>query len=166
MTRIRVALFINRAKAEPIRQRLASEGVSAIIHEEPPVGRLWFVSKSAGGVSIEAKVKEFDRAYRLLQEWGAAGDIEGAIRCPDCQSFRVDYPQFTRKSMLTNVAMGLTAQLGLVPKEYYCEDCHFTWPKEGKKHSAGRPHMAPYYFIEGVLQTDKQSHAETDRRAA
>ena len=28
------------------------------------------------------------------------------------------------------VAQTLFMALHLMPREYYCEDCHFTWPKE------------------------------------
>jgi hypothetical protein len=49
--------------------------------------------------------------------------------------------------------MGVVAKVGLMDKEYYCEDCHFTWPKEGTRPRRHRPNMAPYYFIEGVEQT-------------
>jgi hypothetical protein len=111
-------------------------------------------------------VQEFERAHKLMVEWNSAGDIPGLIRCPECHSLRVDYPQFTPKSLLTNVAMGLAAQLHVIQKEYYCEDCHFTWPKEGTKRSAARPHMAPYYFIEGVVQANHESRPESHKQAA
>jgi hypothetical protein len=78
----------------------------------------------------------------------------------------VDYPQFTRKSLLTNVAMGLIAELRLVEREYYCEDCHFTWPKEGNKRSAERPHIAPYYFIEGIAQRTGEAQEQSKKQAA
>src|SRR5205807_2689134 len=113
--------------------------------------------KPATGVRLEVPAEQFERAYNLLLEWDAkAGGLRNAIRCPECKSIRVDYPQFTRKSFLPNLVMGFFAALGLVQKEYYCEDCHYTWPKEGTKTSASRPHAAPYYFIEGVEQTLRQ----------
>ena len=154
MTRISVALFNDRARAEPLQRRLATSGIQAEIHDELRLEKLWFVSKPATGVRLEVPADQFERAEQLLLDWDMAeGALREAIRCPECKSLRVDYPQFTRKSMLTNLAMGLVAELGLVEKEYYCQDCHFTWPKEGSKLRRDRPHMAPYYFIEGVEQT-------------
>ena len=79
--------------------------------------------------------------------------MQGAIRCPECSSLRVDYPQYTHKSALPNLLVGVLANIGAVGKEFYCHDCHFTWPKEGTRPSRVRPNMAPYYFIEGVPQT-------------
>ena len=90
----------------------------------------------------------------MLIDWDANdGALRDAIHCPECGSLRVDYPQFTRKSLLTNLTMGVAANVGLVDKEFYCEDCHFTWPKHGTKPRRDRHNMAPYYFIEGVDQS-------------
>ena len=154
MTRMPVALFNERAKAEPLQNRLAASGIQAEIHDELRLEKLWLVSKPSAGVRLEVPANQFERAEQLLLDWDAAeGALREAIRCPECQSLRVDYPQFTRKSMLTNVAMGMAANLGLVEREYYCQDCHFTWPKEGTKPRRDRPNMAPHYFIEGIEQT-------------
>jgi len=154
MNRIPVAHFNGRAKAEPIKQRLAQAGIPAEIHDELRLEKLWFARKEDCGVRLEVPADRFERAEDMLIEWDAKeGALRDAIHCPECGSLRVDYPQFTRKSLLTNLAMGVAANVGLMDKQYYCEDCHFTWPKEGTKPRPNRPHMAPYYFIEGVDQT-------------
>jgi hypothetical protein len=157
MSKISVAIFPNRAGAEPLRDRLAQFGIQAELHDELRLEKLWFVTKPQAGVRLEVPTQQFERAYQLLLDWDAAeGALRQAIRCPECKSMRVDYPQFTRKSLLPNIVMGLSAAVGLVEKDYYCEDCHYTWPKEGTKASVLRPHMAPYYFIEGVAQEKSQ----------
>jgi predicted Zn-ribbon and HTH transcriptional regulator len=171
MNRIPVALFSNRTKAEPLRARLVQAGIPAEVHDELKLEKLWYIPKGSAGARLEVPADQFERAYELLLDWDMAdGSLREAIRCPECKSLRVDYPQFTRKSFIPNLVMGLSARLGLVDKEYYCEDCHYTWPKEGTRPRRGRPHQAPYYFIEGVEQTgfqsqQEQSHAER-RRAA
>jgi hypothetical protein len=153
-----VALFSQRATADGLRKRLVESGIQAEIHDELRLEKLWFVSKPATGVRIEVPAGQFERACQRLHELDATEDaLREAIRCPECKSLRVDYPQFTRKFLIPNLAMGLMAAMGAVEKEFYCEDCHFTWPKEGSKQSALRPHMAPYYFIDGVEQTALQS---------
>lgn len=165
MTRIPIALFNERAKAEPIQRRLVEAGITAEIHDELRLEKLWFVGKPECGLRIEVPANQFERAEQMLVEWDAKeGALREAIHCPECKSLRVDYPQFTRNSLLTNVAMGLAAEVGLVEKDYYCEDCHLTWPKEGTKPHRDRSHMAPYYFIEGAEQTGlhhpESEHAE------
>jgi len=154
MDRIRIALFNGRAAAEPIRNRLVQAGIPAEIHEELRLARLWFVSKPAGGARLEVPSSCSERSNQLLLDWDAAHRVLGeAIHCPECGSLHVDYPQFTRKSFLTNVAMGLMSALGLVEKNYYCENCHCMWEKPGKRPRHERDHMAPNYFVEGLEQT-------------
>src|SRR6266478_439720 len=95
------------------------------------------------GIRLEVPAQDFERACQLLLDWDIAdGSLREAIRCPECKSLHVDYPQFTRKFFIPNLAMGFLAALGAVEKDYYCQDCHYIWPKEGTKPSALRPHMA------------------------
>jgi hypothetical protein len=149
-----VVLFSDRAKAEQIRQRLARMGFEAELNEKPRLASLWFASKDAAGVRVEVQAEQFERAEKLLLEWDSTENIlQGAIRCPECSSLRVDYPQYARNSLLTNLALGLVTKLHLLEKNYYCEDCHYSWPKEGLHPRRDRPHLAPFYFIEGVEQT-------------
>ena len=150
MNRIRLALFRDGAAAEPARSALVEAGVHAEIHDELQVERLWFVSKSAAGARLEVPVKQLERSIEMLLERDATeGFLRQAIRCPECRSLRIDFPQFTRKSFFTNLAMGLMAELHLVEREYYCEDCHCMWSPQGKRRRE-RHHLAPNYFVEGI----------------
>ena len=149
MNRIRVARFKNRPEAEPIRQRLVESGIGAEVHDELGLARLWFTTKRMAGARLEVPARQAERAEELLRDWDAEfGVLSCAIRCPECKSLRVDYPQFTPKSFLTNLALGLMAELRLVEREYYCEDCHCMWPGENAKPRRMRTHLAPNYFIE------------------
>jgi hypothetical protein len=150
MTRIPVALFNDRTQAEPLLKRLIEAGHHPEIHDELHLERLWFVSKPEAGARLEVPTREYDQVCSLLREWDAGeGALLDAIRCPECKSFRVDYPQFTRKFLSPNL-VGLIAETGLVEKDYYCEDCHYTWPKPSTRPERVRQHTAPYYFIEGI----------------
>ena len=154
MNRIRVALFKDSVFARPVQQRLLQVGIPAEIHAELGLARLWFVSKRTASVRLEVPADQFERTTRLLLEWHTAqGLLRNAIRCPECKSLRVDYPQFTPRSLFTNLAMGLMAELRLLEREYYCEDCHYMWPKRSAKESRHRRHMAPAYFIEDLQPT-------------
>jgi hypothetical protein len=116
------------------------------------------------GVRVEVPAQRFERAYNHALECDDTQRVlRGAIRCPECKSLRVVFPQFTKRSFIPNIIVGTLAAIAGLEKEYYCEDCHFTWPREGHKQSKAKPHAAPYYFIEGVEQTrgrEPSSHAE------
>jgi hypothetical protein len=167
MNWMEVALFPNLATAEPIKERLVRSGIEAEVHEGLRLEKLWFVPSHGAGARLEVPAESFEVAEQRLLDWDAAeGALRNAIRCPECRSLRVDYPQFTRKSLLTNLALGLSARLGLVEKAYYCHDCHYTWPKEGASPRRSRPNMAPHYFIDGVEQTTLPQPQPTEQKAA
>jgi hypothetical protein len=149
MERTRVALFGDRAAAVPVEKRLTVAGIPAEIHEEPGLARFWFVSRPAGGASLEVPAKCAERAAQLILDWDLEeGGLNGAIHCPECGSLRVEFPQVTRKSLSTNLLMGLLAELHLVEREYYCEDCHCMWTRQAAKPHRARRHTAPRYFLE------------------
>jgi len=152
MNKTSIALFNCRSDGETIQRRLVESGVPAELHDCSVVK----------GARLDVPTENFERSYTLLQNWDAAeSGIRGAIRCPECRSFRVDFPQYTHKSALPNLLIGFLANIHVLPKEFYCHDCHFTWPKEGTRPSRVRPHMAPYYFIDGIPQPQptEQRHA-------
>lgn len=151
MSRIRLALFPNRETAMAVCEQLLDAGILAEIHEELQLERFWFVSRAATGARLEVPLRQWRRAVSLIQEWDPdIGGLRCAIHCPECHSLRVDYPQFTRKSFLTNLAIGLMAELRLVEREYYCEDCHCMWSRQESPRRKPRTHLAPNYFIEGL----------------
>jgi hypothetical protein len=156
-----VALFTERTKAEELERRLKQAGFTTCLTLEPPLARLWFVSKRSAHF-LDVPAEQLERAERFLLDLDTQGNaLSGCIRCPECHSLRVDYPQYARHSLLTNLAMGTAAELGVVQKAFYCQDCHFTWPGEGSRPQRNPAHGAPYYFIEGIrAQREQASRAE------
>jgi transposase-like protein len=82
---------------------------------------------------------EWDKREQVLRE---------AIRCPECNSPRVEYPQYTRK-FITPLLIELLISLGIGEKTYYCTDCQYTWRKkvqavlERKRSGAAEPESTP-----------------------
>ena len=149
MSAIPLVHFMDAAKGVPLQRRLADAGISAQVRDTLYLEKLWFISKREAGARLEVSSKEFERACELLLEWDKEEALEGAVRCPHCRSFRVEYPQFTRKSFIPNVLLGFAATIGL-EKHFYFQDCHYTWPKNAGRPLRVRPHSAPSYFIEGI----------------
>jgi hypothetical protein len=163
MEKIAIALFPDREKAEQLSQRLTEAGLKPEIHKhELLLEKLWHVHKSHP-VRVEVPSNQFELAEELVCHWDAQGGLADAIHCPECGSLRVQYPQFAHKAVIPNILVGVLATFG-AEKDFYCEDCHYTWPKEGSKISPSRPHGAPYYFIEGVPQ--RKAPAPEERKAA
>jgi transposase-like protein len=128
---VTIATFNEPAKAKHLKERLQSAGLKADIHNEGHLQQVAFMSRPQANVKVQVDDDDFERAQSLMVEWETSDpDIASAIiRCPQCGSSRIEYPQLTRKAITPAMASVLFA-LKIFPKEFYCEDCHFTWSNE------------------------------------
>jgi hypothetical protein len=150
MKTITVATFNRRADAEPVKQRLQDAQIMAEIHEVSAFGRFCFGAEPLAGVHLEVPAKDYKRALDLVHLLDTPeGVMRAALHCPECGSSRIEYPQHTRKFILPNI-IGLLSAVGLLERDFYCQDCQHVWPPPGRKPHAPRAHEAPNYFIEGV----------------
>jgi hypothetical protein len=161
-----LALFNSSRAAENLKRRLVDAGFSASVHDRLRLEKLWFVSKQETGAHIEVPSEQFEGACQTLQQWNKQDSLEAAIRCPHCKSFRIEYPQLTRKSFIPNILLGLAAKLGFVEKDFYCKSCQYTWPRDPSQREHKKPHSAPGYFIEGLSISPKQEiKRSSDRKS-
>ena len=130
----KLAAFNELKPAGALVARLRASGIEADIHDESNQQKwqLWSLTPLAHlhvrvGVDAEGKARE------LLNAWAAEdGANLGAVRCPECGSFTVEYPQFSRKTIVGALPAALAAA-GVIERGFYCEACHFTWPAETPK---------------------------------
>ena len=130
----KLAAFNEMKPADALAARLRDSGIAADIHDESNQQKwqLWNMTPLAH-LHVRVGVDREAEARRLLGEWAAAdGAIPGAVRCPECGSFTVEYPQFSRKTIIGALPAALAAA-GVIERGYYCEACHFTWPAEAPK---------------------------------
>ena len=130
----KLAAFNEQPPAEALVARLRSSGIEADIHDESTQQKwqLWNMTPLAH-LHVRVGVDREPEARRLLGEWTAAdGGSLGAVRCPECGSFTVEYPQFSRKTIVGALPAALAAA-GVIERGFYCEACHFTWPATAPK---------------------------------
>ncbi len=128
MRMLTLATFHDKQKAEAARQRLIQAGIPAKLRDESRIQRFWFMSKPLAAEKILVEEHDFERAQAAMKQLDIAeGVFNDAVRCPQCGSSQVEYPQTTRKFFVPTL-IELSFGAGLVPKGYYCEGCHFTWP--------------------------------------
>lgn len=123
-----IATFSELEKAQEVQRRLAEAGIPAEVNDESTLQKYWFLSKPLAADKVVVDQKDFERAREVL----AAADskdhvLQGEVRCPECGSANVEYPQFTRKFMTTTFVEVLCF-LHVIDKEFYCQGCHHTWP--------------------------------------
>ena len=125
-----VATFNELEPAQALREQFIRAGIQASIHDESKLERFWFMSEPLAAIHVEVSQPDFLKARRLMQDWEHTSQaLKVAVRCPECGSSRVEFPQITRKFLMPVVETVFMA-MHLIPREYYCEDCHYTWPKE------------------------------------
>jgi transposase-like protein len=131
---VTIATFNEPAKAKRLKERFQQAGLKADIHNEGHLQQVAFMSKPQANVKVQIDDEHFERAQELMAEWEATDpDIASAmLRCPQCGSSSIQYPQLTRKAITPAMASVLFA-LRIFPKEFYCEDCHFTWTNEEER---------------------------------
>ena len=120
-----VATFNEKDKAEVVKNRLQQAGIAADVYDESKLQKFWFWSKPLAGEKVRVEERDFDKARELLK--GEEHLMDAAIRCPQCGASQIEYPQFTRK-FITTTLVEIFCTTKLLPKEFYCENCHFTWP--------------------------------------
>ncbi len=130
--KVTVATFNERSPAEALEKRLEQAGImEASVEDESAIQRArLFAPKPKAHIRLEVPKADLDRAKKLLAEWEPDGALRGTVRCPECGNSRVQYPQFTRNFLLPNLMSAIFWKLGVMPAEYFCEDCQFTWPAE------------------------------------
>ena len=127
---VTIATFNEPAKAKRLKERFQQAGLKADVHNEGHLQAVAFMSKPQANVKVQVEDEDFERAQSLMVEWEATDpDIGSAIHCPQCGSSRIEYPQLTRKAITPAMASVLFA-LKIFPKEFYCEDCHYTWSNQ------------------------------------
>ncbi len=131
---VTIATFNEGAKAKRLKEQLQRAGLKADIHNEGHLQQMAFMSRPQANVKVQVDDNDFERAQQFMVEWEANDpDIASAmIRCQQCGSSQIEYPQLTRKALTPAMASVLFA-LRIFPKEFYCEDCHYTWSNEKQR---------------------------------
>jgi len=125
---ITVASFNEAEPAEALKDRLCEAGLNAEVLDEASAQAIFFMSKHPRAhMRVRVRKEEYETALQLIRGWEKDGVLSQAVRCPQCGSSRVEYPQFSRRTS-ASMFFALLSAARLIPKEYYCEDCQFTWP--------------------------------------
>jgi hypothetical protein len=127
---VTIATFNEQSKAKHLRDRLGQAGIGADIIGDSHLQRVAFMAKPQANVKVKVHEDDFGKAHELMRKWEVSDpDVGAALRCPQCESSNIEYPQMTRKFLTPAIASILFA-LKIFPKGFYCHNCHFTWTNE------------------------------------
>jgi hypothetical protein len=130
MNFINLATTDNLTSAEHLGARLGEEGIPTRVHDERDMQKFALLTKPKGYSKVLVQEEDYGRAAAKIQDWESR-DSELAshiFSCPECGSFAVEYPQFTRKAFLTPMIIEWMSNVGLFEKQFYCRKCHAVWP--------------------------------------
>ena len=127
---ITVATFNEREPAEAIAARLREAGFAAEVYDESNEQK-WklFNLKPRAHLRVRVQTSEEARGVEQLRQLNGDANIAQAVHCPECGSSRIEFPQFSRRTIMGALPAALAAT-GVIAQEFYCEACHFTWPPE------------------------------------
>lgn len=123
-----VASFNERDDAEAVKKRLEEAGIRAEVYDESMLQRFWFMSEPLAGKKVRVEERDFLKAKEILEVLDTKEDIlHHAVRCPQCGSPRIDYPQATRKFIGPTLVEIFCTTTHVMDKQFYCHNCHYTW---------------------------------------
>jgi len=126
-----IASFNETAPAEVLATRLREAGFAAEVRDESQEQK-WKLYNLHPKAHIRVVIEEgrAAEAEAAMRQWhDVDGALAAAIRCPECGSARIEYPQFSRKTIMGAFPAALAAA-GVIERDFYCEACHYTWPAE------------------------------------
>jgi hypothetical protein len=90
-----------------------------------------------GHFKVMVPLQQAERAMSWLREFDAADQLLAtAVRCPQCGSTRVEYPQLSQRQPL------FPAGSDVGEHDYHCERCNRVWPGDPEVASVGAAHLA------------------------
>ena len=110
---------------------LESSGIECFLTDDNMVRMDWFISNLLGGVKLLVNEEDAVAATAILDEpTPELLDVEGVgeyqqPRCPECQSFDVNFEQLNQKVAYTSAWLGVP--IPLHTKEWTCRSCGHRW---------------------------------------
>ena len=116
-------------KAKRLKEKFQRPGVKADLHNEADLQTYAFMSKPQANAKVMVEEEDFERAQASW--WNGRRPIPTSAHSVARNAIHpgIEYPQLTRK-FLTPALAGILFALKVFPKEFYCQDCHFTWTNE------------------------------------
>ena len=125
---VNVAAYNQAASAEVLQGFLEQEGFESRVHDERSLQRYWFWTTPQAGIHVQVPKASFEQVIECFEsDSRAQAFLQPAIRCPSCNSSRVQYPQMTHKFIFPTLIAQLLVLSRIMKRECYCEACHNTW---------------------------------------
>ena len=122
---VHLASFHDAASAGALVRLLNEEGFETWLDDGRKHGGFWFLESPPEGVYVCVAPESARRCLMKLQH--DRNLSANAIRCPCCDSLRLEYRAATEKNIGGAVCGTLLALAGIRPREFHCQDCQCNW---------------------------------------
>jgi len=150
-----VATFTSPWEAQLAKAALESEGIEATIADENLIRLYWALSNAIGGVKVQVRPDDLERARSLLASCQPLPEIylvkdedEGQIRCPGCRSDNVELQRWSRLGFVASWVL-LGVPVPIPRRRWLCRQCGIEWRPEvedevsGLGEAGGSPEREP-----------------------
>ena len=133
MTWTTVALFDNLAAAQIFEAYLRDKRMDTRTFNDKFLQAILFLCRPRATYRVQVR-DHFSKMATEILKAGEPPVLEKAIRCPDCGSLRINYPQMTRRFLLPTVFLHLGIIFRIIHHQAYCEACHCMWSLPKAEH--------------------------------
>ncbi len=132
---ITIATLSYPAQAHVLRTKLETQGIWAFVADENLVAMNWLYSNVIGGVKLQVKEQDVERALEILGI--EPEDFEDVIddfgeeevedeRCPHCNSSNIHYEKYAIPAVFASWLL-LSFPLPFLKRKWKCANCDYRW---------------------------------------
>ena len=133
---ITIAQYSQGVYAHIARGKLESAGIECIILDENLISINWLYSNAIGGVKLQVKSSDAERAKAILEEQEETKPEEikkkdkNIICCPKCNSDEIYFEKFAKKLVFISwLLLGIPIPFIKRKRKRKCYNCGYQWKK-------------------------------------
>ncbi len=128
---VTIAAFSHPTEAYVLKSRLEAEGIWSFVADEYTVTMYWLYSNAVGGVKLQVKGPDVERAREVLglEQTGPEDELvaeDEEPRCPNCDSPNVHYERYAKRGLFASWLI-LSFPIPFLKRTWKCKDCGHEW---------------------------------------
>lgn len=140
---VTLAAFSHVLEAHIVKGRLEAEGIWSFVGDENTAVANWLYSNAIGGVKLQVREEDVERAQLILADGPGEIDWEDGEegeerevdeedgrdepeRCPRCASYQIHYEKFAKRPFFLSWLF-LGFPIPFLKGEWACQNCGYSW---------------------------------------
>lgn len=131
---VTIATFSQPAEAYVLKAKLETEGIWSFVADELTVTTYWLYSNAIGGVKLQVREQDVERALDILGIQQNSVDLvedefdeeDEEPKCPNCNSLNIYYERYANRGLFASWLL-LGFPLPFLKRKWRCGDCGYEW---------------------------------------